>query len=36
MSRLTEYSSTYKPFSYPWAMEYAESHEKNPLGFLGG
>lgn len=28
MSRLTEYSKTYKPFSYPWAMEYAESHEK--------
>lgn len=28
MSRLTEYSTTYKPFSYPWAMEYAEAHEK--------
>jgi glutaredoxin 3 len=28
MSRLTEYSKTYKPFSYPWAMEYAEAHEK--------
>jgi ribonucleotide reductase beta subunit family protein with ferritin-like domain len=28
MSRLTEYSKTYKPFAYPWAMEYAESHEK--------
>src|SRR6056300_236530 len=28
MSRLTEYSKTYKPFNYPWAMEYAEQHEK--------
>ena len=28
MSGLTEYSKTYKPFKYPWAMEYAESHEK--------
>lgn len=28
MSRLTIESKTYKPFLYPWAMEYAESHEK--------
>lgn len=28
MSRLTEHSKTYKPFKYPWAMEYAEAHEK--------
>ena len=28
MSRLTEYSKTYKPFYYTWAMEYAEAHEK--------
>ena len=28
MSRLTEYSKTYKPFAYPWAMQYAEDHEK--------
>lgn len=28
MSRLTQHSETYKPFSYPWAMEYAEKHEK--------
>lgn len=28
MSGLTEYSKTYKPFLYPWAMEYAEAHEK--------
>ena len=28
MSGVTEYSATYKPFKYPWAMEYAESHEK--------
>jgi glutaredoxin 3 len=28
MSRLTEYSKVYKPFSYPWAMEYTEDHEK--------
>ena len=28
MSRLTQYSQTYKPFIYPWAMEYAEAHEK--------
>ena len=25
---LLKYSKTYKPFSYPWAMEIAESHEK--------
>ena len=25
---LTEYSKTYKPFQYPWAMEAAEEHEK--------
>jgi glutaredoxin 3 len=25
---LTEYSKTYKPFQYPWAMTYAEEHEK--------
>jgi len=28
MSGLTEYSKTYKPFKYPWAMEAAEEHEK--------
>jgi ribonucleoside-diphosphate reductase beta chain len=28
MSGLTQESKTYKPFKYPWAMEYAESHEK--------
>jgi glutaredoxin 3 len=28
MSRLKEYSKSYKPFKYPWAIEYAESHEK--------
>ena len=28
MSRLVEYSKTYKPFLYPWAMQYAEDHEK--------
>ena len=28
MSRLTELSQTYKPFNYPWAMQYAEAHEK--------
>ena len=28
MSRITEYSQSYKPFSYPWAIEYAEAHEK--------
>ena len=28
MSRLTEYSTTYKPFSAPWAMQIAEEHEK--------
>ena len=28
MSGLMEYSKTYKPFKYPWAMEYAEAHEK--------
>ena len=28
MSGLTEYSKTYKPFNYSWAMEYAEQHEK--------
>ena len=25
---LLKYNKTYKPFSYPWAMEIAESHEK--------
>lgn len=25
---LTEYSVAYRPFKYPWAMEFAESHEK--------
>ena len=25
---LLDYSKTYKPFRYPWAMEYAEAHEK--------
>jgi len=28
MPGLTEYSQTYKPFRYPWAMEIAEQHEK--------
>ena len=28
MSRLNSPSKTYKPFNYPWAMEYAEAHEK--------
>jgi len=28
MSKLIEPSLTYKPFYYPWAMEYAEKHEK--------
>ena len=28
MSGLKEYSKSYKPFKYPWAIEYAESHEK--------
>ena len=28
MSGLTQHSKTYKPFKYPWAMEYAEAHEK--------
>lgn len=28
MSKLLEPSLTYKPFYYPWAMEYAEKHEK--------
>ena len=28
MSGLTSYSKTYKPFKYPWAMEYTEDHEK--------
>ena len=28
MPRLMEYSSAYKPFHYPWAMEAAVSHEK--------
>jgi len=28
MSKLIEPSLTYKPFHYPWAMEYAEKHEK--------
>lgn len=28
MSGLTEYSTVYKPFKYPWAMQMAEDHEK--------
>lgn len=28
ISKLLEYSKTYKPFHYPWAMEIAEAHEK--------
>ncbi|NDB59167.1 hypothetical protein EB001_12045, partial [bacterium] len=28
MSKLLEPTLTYKPFYYPWAMEYAEKHEK--------
>ena len=28
MSGLTEYSKTYKPFQYSWAMEASEEHEK--------
>jgi len=28
MSKLLETTITYKPFHYPWAMEYAEKHEK--------
>ena len=28
MSRLNELSKSYKPFYYPWAMEYTEAHEK--------
>ena len=28
MSRINELSKSYKPFYYPWAMEYAEAHEK--------
>lgn len=28
MPGLTEYSKTYKPFLYSWAMQYAEDHEK--------
>jgi ribonucleoside-diphosphate reductase beta chain len=28
MSKLLEPSITYKPFNYPWAMQFAESHEK--------
>lgn len=27
MSRLTDFSQTYKPFAYPWAMEAAVNHE---------
>lgn len=27
MPRLTEFSQTYKPFAYPWAMEAAVNHE---------
>ena len=34
MSGLTEHSKTYKPFKYPWAMEYAEAHEK--IHFITG
>lgn len=32
MSGLTEYSQTYKPFSYAWAMDLAETHEKMHWG----
>jgi ribonucleotide reductase beta subunit family protein with ferritin-like domain len=28
MSGLTEYSKTYKPFKYQWAMQFTEEHEK--------
>jgi ribonucleotide reductase beta subunit family protein with ferritin-like domain len=28
MSGLTEYSKTYKPFKYQWAMQFTEDHEK--------
>ena len=28
MSNMLEFAKTYKPFSYPWAMEYAVDHEK--------
>tara|TARA_Y100001937_G_C7107812_1_gene325939 strand:+ start:366 stop:1358 length:993 start_codon:yes stop_codon:yes gene_type:complete len=28
VSGLTEYSKTYKPFQYPWAMQIAEEHEQ--------
>ena len=28
MTKLLEYSKTYKPFYYDWAVEYADSHEK--------
>lgn len=27
MSRLTDFSTTYKPFAYPWAMDAAVNHE---------
>lgn len=32
MSRLDQYSKAYKPFSAPWAMQAAESHEKAHWG----
>jgi len=32
MSNLLKESKTYKPFHYPWAMQYAESHEKAHWG----
>lgn len=32
MSNLLKESKTYKPFHYPWAMQYAESHEKMHWG----
>ena len=28
MAGLLEFSTTYKPFKYPWAMNIAEEHEK--------
>ena len=28
MAGLLEFSTTYKPFMYPWAMNIAEEHEK--------
>lgn len=32
MSRLDQYSTAYKPFSAPWAMQAAEAHEKAHWG----